>query len=114
MNVLVADHHEIVRCGMRVVIERIPGFRVCGEAGTARDAIALSRATCPDLAVIDFDLPDGNGIEVAQAVTRLLSSVRVLVLSSQLPEQARRTILNSGALGYARKGDGIAELVRAI
>ncbi|RKS80197.1 DNA-binding NarL/FixJ family response regulator [Motilibacter peucedani] len=117
VRVFLLDDHEIVRRGLRDLLESDPAIEVVGEAGTAREArdgILLAR---PDVAILDGRLPDGSGVEVARDVRSADPFVRVLILTSYDDDEALFAAITAGASGYLLKqmrGDDLIEAVHRV
>jgi len=104
----------MVRQGLRRVIEEQSGWQVCGEAGTGRRAVEKAVATKPDVVVMDFAMPELNGMEATRQIRAALPEVEVLILSMHESEELVREILAAGARGYVLKSDAGHSLVNAI
>ena len=113
-RILLADDHVIVRQGLRLLIEKVPGLEVVAEAGNGREALQLTRKLSPDLVIMDISMPDLNGIEATRQICSELEGVKVLALSMHSDEQLVIAALNAGASGYLLKNSAAKELVRAI
>jgi len=114
IRVFLLDDHEVVRRGVRELLETADDIEVVGEAATATDAVARAVATSPDVAVLDVRLPDGNGIEVCRDLRSLLPDVRCLMLTSFTDDEALFDAIMAGASGYVLKEVRGAELVDSI
>ena len=99
IGVFVLDDHEIVRRGVRGLLETEPDIRVIGEAGTASAALARIPALRPDVAVLDVRLPDGDGISVCRVVRSRLPGVACLMFTAFGDDQARLDSIMAGAAG---------------
>jgi DNA-binding NarL/FixJ family response regulator len=116
IRVFVLDDQEIVRRGVRCLLEAEPGIRVIGEAGTASAALARIPALHPDVAVLDVRLPDGNGVSVCREVRSRTPEVACLILTAFNDDQALLDAIMAGAAGYVLKqvrGGDLADAVRA-
>ena len=116
-RVFLVDDHEIVRRGLRELLESVDGFEVVGEAGTAGEARRRIPAVRPDVAVFDVRLPDGSGVDVCRDVRSADPSIAALVLTSFDDERALSTAILAGASGYLLKdirGNGLIEAIRAV
>jgi DNA-binding NarL/FixJ family response regulator len=114
VRVFLLDDHEVVRRGVRDLIESHDGFAVVGEAGTAREALARIPPTAPDVAIIDMQLPDGNGVEVCREVRSVNVGVQCLILTSFADDEALFDAIMAGAAGYLLKQIKGTDLVDAI
>ena len=108
------DDHEIVRRGVRELLEVEEDLVVVGEAGTAEEALARIPAAAPDLAVIDMRLPDGNGVEVCREVRSRNPEIQCVILTSFADDEALFDSIMAGAAGYLLKQIKGTELVDAI
>jgi len=108
------DDHEVVRQGLRALIERRPAFVVAGEAGTVAEAIAAARHLQPDLVLMDVRLPDGSGIEACRAIREELPATKVVMLTSYPDEEAVLAAILAGASGYLLKEIRGRDLVAAL
>ncbi|HLE77830.1 MAG TPA: response regulator transcription factor [bacterium] len=114
IGVLLVDDHEVVRRGLRVLLEEHAGIRVLGEAGTVRDALAEATRLAPDVVLMDVRLPDGNGIEACRAIRVARPDCRVVMLTAYADDDALVSSVLAGACGYLLKQSRGRELVRAI
>jgi two-component system, NarL family, response regulator DevR len=113
-RVFLLDDHEVVRDGLRALIEAEDGLTVVGEAGTAAEALARIPATCPEVAVLDVRLPDGNGVEVCREIRSRWPDVACLMLTSFADDEALFASIMAGAAGYVLKQVRGTDLVDAI
>ena len=113
-RVFLLDDHEIVRRGLRELLEGEEGFVVVGEAGTAEEALARIPATSPEVAVLDVRLPDGNGVEVCREIRSRHPEVRCLMLTSFADDEALFSAILAGAAGYVLKQVRGTDLLDAI
>lgn len=117
ITVFLVDDHEIVRRGLAELVEGQPDLTVVGEAGTCRDAVGRIRATGPDVAVLDVQLPDGSGIDVCRQVRQELPQTHCLMLTAYDDDDAILAAVLADASGYllkAARGDEILRSVRAV
>lgn len=114
IRVIVVDDHAVVRQGVRRILEDARDVEVVAEAGSAEEALRLSRQHACDVLVTDVTLPERNGIELAEQIKRAHPRVAVLVLSIHAEEQIALRALKAGAAGYLTKDAAPEELVRAI
>jgi two-component system response regulator DevR len=117
VRVFLLDDHEIVRQGLRALIEADGDLEIVGEAGTAADAIARIPATRPDVAVLDVRLPDGDGVAVCREVRSRDPELHCLMLTSFADDEALFDAIMAGASGYVLKqikGSDIVDAVRRV
>src|SRR4051794_28764861 len=114
IRILLADDHTVMRSGLRVLLERQPGFQVIGEAGDGRQAIELAETHAPNVAVIDIAMPNLNGIEATRQITAKYPGIAVVILSMHSDESYVLRALKSGARGYLLKDSPEADLINAI
>jgi DNA-binding NarL/FixJ family response regulator len=113
-RILLVDDHEVVRLGLRALIESNSDMTVVAEAGTAQETIRLVEQKHPDVVVLDLRLPDRSGFEVCREVRKRFPKTQVVILTSYVSEELVSDALNSGAAGYVLKEVGNEELLRAI
>jgi len=113
-RVFLLDDHEIVRRGLRELLESEDDFEVVGEAGTAAEALARIPAVQPEVAVLDVRLPDGNGVEVCRDIRSRHPEVACLMLTSYADDEALFDAIMAGAAGYVLKQVRANELVDGI
>ena len=116
-RVFLLDDHEIVRRGLRELLEAEDDLHIVGEAGTAADALARIPPTRPDVAVLDVRLPDGNGVEVCREVRSRHPEIRCLMLTSYADDEALFDAIMAGASGYVLKeirGNDLVDAIRQV
>ena len=111
IRVFVLDDHELVRTGLRALLDSEDDLDVVGEAGTAVDGLRLIRELEPDVAVLDVRLPDGSGIEVCRDIQSDMPHVRCLILTSHSDDKALFSSIMAGASGYVLKEVGSGDLL---
>jgi len=117
VRVALVDDHEIVRRGLRELLESAEGIEVVGEAGTASEAVRRMPALHPDVLLLDMQLPDGTGVEVCREVLQALPATRVLILTSYDDDEALFASILAGASGYLLKqvrGTDLLDAVRRV
>ena len=117
IKVFLLDDHEIVRRGLRELLEATSDFDVVGESGLAQQAARRIPALRPDVAVLDARLPDGSGIEVCRQVRSVDPSIHCLILTSFDDERALATAVLAGASGFLLKdikGNGLVEAIQRV
>jgi DNA-binding NarL/FixJ family response regulator len=113
-RILLVDDHEVVRLGLKALLERHPQFDIIGEASSAREALELVANYHPDVVVMDIRLPGTSGIEACEEITSRFPETRVLMLTSYAEDEMLFSAIRAGASGYVLKQIGGEELVRAI
>jgi DNA-binding NarL/FixJ family response regulator len=113
VRILIADDHEVVRHGVRAVLERQAAWVVCGEASSGREAVVKAIDLQPDVVVLDITMPELNGLEATRQIRRAVSA-RVLVLTVHESDQVVTEVLDAGAHAYVLKTDAGRTLVEAI
>jgi len=114
VRVALVDDHEIVRRGLRELLEGAEGIEVVGEAGTAAEALRRMPALRPDVLLLDMQLPDGTGVEVCREVLAVLPATRVLILTSYDDDEALFASILAGSSGYLLKQVRGTDLVDAV
>ena len=113
VRILIADDHDVVRMGVRLLLESQPGWVVCGEARTGREAVAKALELRPDLIVLDISMPELNGVEVTRQVRRSMPA-SILIVTMYDSERMARQAIEAGASGYLSKADAGQVLVEAV
>jgi DNA-binding NarL/FixJ family response regulator len=113
-RILIADDHEIVRRGIRALLEPHPGWEVCGEAQDGREAVEQTKTLKADLVLLDIGMPNLNGLDAARQILASSPLTRVLVLTIHDSEQIVREVLAVGARGFLLKSDAGHDLVSAV
>ena len=114
LRILIADDHDLMRRGLKALFESRPGWTVCGEAHTGREAVAKAEELRPDIVILDISMPELNGVEAARRISKVSPSSEILVLSVHYSDQLIREILEAGARGYIVKSDSDRDLVVAV
>jgi DNA-binding NarL/FixJ family response regulator len=113
-RILLVDDHEVVRIGLKALLERHPKFDVVAEASTAREAVEKVEAFTPDVVVMDIRLPGGSGIEACEEIAEKFPDAKVIMLTSYAEDEMLFSAIRAGAAGYVLKQIGGEDLVRAI
>jgi DNA-binding NarL/FixJ family response regulator len=113
-RLLVADDHDVVRCGLRKIFETHPTWEVVAEAADGEEAVRKALVTVPDVAVIDYSMPILNGAEAARRIRRRLPNTEVLIFTMHESEALITEVLRAGARGYLLKSDASGHLVAAV
>ena len=114
LRVLLVDDHELMRQGLRSILESEGGVEVVGEAANGREAIELARKLTPQVVVMDVAMQDMNGIEATRQVRSACPGVKVIALSSHSDSRYVTAMLNAGASGYVLKANAYDDLRRAL
>jgi DNA-binding NarL/FixJ family response regulator len=113
-RILIADDHEVVRAGLRSVLEVHSGWQVVAEAGDGKDAIAKALDTKPDVAIIDYSLPLMNGLEVTRRIRAAVPQTEVLIFTMHDSETLIGELLQAGARAFLLKSDANQYLLTAV
>ncbi len=114
LSLLIVDDHEVVREGLRFLLQRYPQFSVVAEAATVREAIEAAKQYHPNVAVLDIRLPGRSGIEACREIKGILPDCRVVMLTSYADEELLMEAISAGASGYILKQIGSDALVQAL
>jgi DNA-binding NarL/FixJ family response regulator len=114
VRILVADDHDIIRRGLKELLTARPGWEVCGEAKTGREAVALAEQLKPEIVVMDISMPELNGLEAARKIHKLFPAVGILILTVHFADQLLTEIVEAGARAYVMKSDADRDLVSAV
>lgn len=114
IRVLIADDHAVVRAGLRMLIGAQPDMEVVGEAADGPEAVLTTRATKPDVVVLDFSMPGPRGTQTVERLARLEPSPRILILTMHDDPAYFRSTFQAGATGYVVKSAADVEVVTAI
>jgi DNA-binding NarL/FixJ family response regulator len=114
VKILVADDHDIIRRGLRQLLTAHPGWEVCAEAKTGREAVTLAQRHKPEVAVLDLSMPELNGLDAARRIRKTLPATEVLILTLHFSDQLVRDIVEAGARAYIMKSDADKDLVSAV
>ena len=113
-RILLADDHEVVRAGLRALLEEQSGWEVVAEAVDGRDAVEKATKLKPDVVVIDIAMPSLNGLEAVRQIVKTVPNTKVLVLTMYDSDPLIQQVLQAGARGYLLKSDAGRDLVSAI
>jgi DNA-binding NarL/FixJ family response regulator len=114
LRILIADDHDVMREGTRAVIERQPGWEVCGIAVTGREAVKQAFALKPDVVVMDMSMPELNGLDAAVQIKRRLPQTEILIFTAHQTDKLIREVFEAGAKSFIFKSDAHHFLVEAI
>jgi two-component system, NarL family, response regulator NreC len=114
IRILLADDHNIMRGGLRLLLERHPEFKVVSEASDGRQTVEQSELMKPDIVVLDIAMPNLNGIEAAQRISATLPQTAIIILSMHSDEGYVLRALKAGARGYLLKDSAENDLIEAI
>src|SRR5271157_1203048 len=114
LKILIADDHDVVRKGLRMLIEEHPGWEICGEARSGREAVEKAIQLKPEVTVIDISMPDLNGLEATRQIRKACPKTEVLVITHHDSDEMAAEVLDAGARGYVLKSDSDKDLVHAV
>jgi DNA-binding NarL/FixJ family response regulator len=114
LRILIADDHEIVRQGLKLLLGRRPDWEICGEAENGREAVEQARQLKPEVVVLDWSMPQLGGLAATRQIRKALPQTEVLILTMYDSEQLIREVLAAGARGYLLKTDTGPALLEAV
>jgi len=114
LRLLLADDHEIVRQGLRSMLEAQRDCQVIGEAADGRQAVTMTKELNPDVVILDIGMPSLNGLEATRQILKLRPQTKVLILTMHESDSVIREVLDAGARGYILKTDAGRDLVSAV
>lgn len=114
VRVLVADDHEVMRLGIRNLLELRPGWSVCAEANNGQEAVEKTLQFQPDVIIMDITMPVMNGLEAASEITKKQPQIPVILFSLHLSDDLFRHFRRDGIRGAVAKGDAARDLVLAV
>ncbi|HNR01114.1 MAG TPA: response regulator transcription factor [Anaerolineaceae bacterium] len=113
-RILIVDDHEVVRLGLKALLEQHPHFEVIAEAGSAKEAIEKVERYIPDVVLMDIRLPGASGIEACEEITENFPDTKVIMLTSYAEDEMLFSAIRSGASGYVLKQIAAEDLIKAI
>jgi two-component system invasion response regulator UvrY len=114
IKILLIDDHELVRIGIKRLLQDVPGIKVVGEVGTGEEAVKAAKELIPDVALMDVQMPGIGGLEATRKMVRHNPDIKVLALTIYGDEPYPSRLLQAGAAGYITKGCDAEEMIRAI
>lgn len=114
LRILVADDHQVVRTGLRALLESKAGWQVCAEAANGREAVEKAGALQPDVAVLDIGMPLLNGVDATRQIRKVSPKTEILILTMHDSEHMIQGVLDAGAHGYILKDDADRNLLAAV
>lgn len=114
VRILIADDHDVVREGLRRLLQPQPGWTICDEAATGREAVEKAKEHQPHVVVMDFSMPELNGLEATRQIRKAVSLTEVLILTMHDSDQLAREIMTAGARGFVLKTHARTQLVPAV
>ena len=114
MRIVLVDDHEVVRLGLKVLLEQSESFEVVGEANNAKEAVEITGKLRPDIVLMDIRLPGVSGIEACEEITQLYPDVRVVMLTSYAEDEMLFSAIRAGASGYLLKQINREDLIHSL
>ncbi len=114
VNLLIADDHEVVRRGIRALIQEQAGWQIAAEAKDGRDVVTKAAECQPDVAILDITMPSLNGLDAAKQIAKLTPRTKILILTVHDSDQLIPKVLAAGARGYILKTDAGRDLIVAV
>ena len=113
-RILIADDHDVVRRGLRALIQEQPSWQIVAEVQDGRSAVAKTQELKPDVAILDIGMPSLNGLDATSQIVKVNPDTKVLILTMHDSEQLIQNVLNAGARGYLMKSDANRDLVAVV
>ena len=113
-RILLVDDHEAIRRGVRQIVETKPYYQVVGEAGDGRSALEMAKEVRPDIAIVDYSIPELNGLDLSHALKRLNSRIEILLYTMHDREEIVMDVLRAGVRGFVLKSDTEKHLLAAL
>jgi DNA-binding NarL/FixJ family response regulator len=114
LRIFVVDDHDLIRRGVKTLLETHADWEVCGEARTGVEAVSKAEKLKPDVAILDISMPDLNGLEATKRIRKVSPQTEILILSAHFSDQLVREIVEAGARGYIMKSDSGRDLIIAV
>lgn len=114
LRILLVDDHEVVRRGIRALLESHRHWKICGEAATGREAVKKARGLKPDLVVLDLSIPDMDGTDIAREIRNTLPETEILVFTMYDSGRRATEAMAAGARGVVLKSEAARDLVRGV
>jgi two-component system invasion response regulator UvrY len=114
IDILLVDDHDLVRMGIRRILEDTAGLRVVGEAKDGKQAIPLIRELNPDVVLMDLKMPESDGLEATPKMLRVQPNLKIVILTAFDDDPFPSRLMQAGAMGYITKEGGAAEMIQAI
>jgi DNA-binding NarL/FixJ family response regulator len=113
-RILLADDHDVMRRGLRELLEEHAGWEICGEVSDGRQAVEQTKKLRPDIVVLDLGMPKLNGLDAARQIKKAVPRAEVLIFTMHETDQLVRDVFATGALGYVLKSDAARYLITAV
>jgi two-component system, NarL family, response regulator NreC len=114
IRVLIADDHQVMRRGLRALVEPMDGWEVCSEVSTGREAVEAAGKLHPDIAVLDMTMPELNGLEATRQIRKVSPQTEILIFTGHETEELVHQVFEAGARSYILKTDGKEHLEAAL
>ncbi len=114
LRLMLVDDHEVVRVGMKTLLDRQEGFAVVAEAGSEDEAVAEAKLVKPDIILMDIRLNSGSGIDACHRIMEAQPNTRIIMLTSYAEDELLFSAIRAGAIGYVLKQVGSSDLIRSI
>lgn len=114
LRILIVDDHDVVRNGLRHMLEAQPGWAVSGEATSGREAVEMAKELTPDVVILDHSMPDLNGLEATRQIKKAVPSTEILIFTMHESDQLIRDAFGAGARGFLLKSDAARSIVTAV
>ena len=113
-RIIIVDDHDAIRRGVRQLLETKPYYQVVGEAADGRSGLDLARETRPDIAILDYSIPELNGLDLSHALKREFPRIEILLYTMHDREEIIMDVLRAGVRGFVLKSDAEKHLIAAL
>jgi DNA-binding NarL/FixJ family response regulator len=114
VKIVVADDHDVVRAGVKTILQARPDWAICGEAADGQEAVDQVQKLHPDVVILDVSMPRLNGLEAAEKITQLQTDTRILIFTMHDSKSIARAAEKAGAQGLVIKSYAARDLIRAL
>lgn len=114
VRIIIADDHPMFRAGVRIELEKIENLEIIGETGNGKDALKLIKEHSPDVAILDFQMPEMNGLEITAQLKKEKNTVKIILLTMHNEKRIFQKAINIGVDGYILKEDAVLDIVSAV
>lgn len=114
VKIIIADDHPMFRAGVRIELEKIENLEIIGETGNGKDALKLIKEHSPDVAILDFQMPELTGLEITELLKKEKSKAKIILLTMHNEKRIFQKAIDIGVDGYILKEDAVLDIVSAV